>query len=265
MSQQLFERDRRGRTRTILRNKPTRPDHIGQRNGNPATHGGAVSFGLFAFLSESPRLMNLLAPEMQRHTYIDMGSASGRTCMIVSGRSTNGRNVIGIEFDQERHDLGQQWIDNVMEEFGEYTFPTRHMLPFLFRADFTDPPIPALAHALAHRQIVFFCNNYGTTWSGETQIGMESRIRDAKSGSILISFTRSFLTDFSWHEEVFTTSVARHHVSWFSRAANQERQEPLPIYKYTKRDYAGPYRSRSEIPTAVFLPFPRSYNHWPRL
>lgn len=262
MNRRRFEGNRRIRLVATMRHKPVAAGLLdGQRNGNPATHGGLVSDAFICFAYESKKLMNLNDKKMDVYSYVDVGSAHGNTCMVVSARSSHGRNVIGIENDEERFNLGLEWIANTHKEFRELPFATRHMFPHLFRADFTEEPVPALAHALVHRKIVFFCNNYGNTWAGETQVGLESRIGGAKTGSIMISLGRSFLHNPYWHEEVFETMVQRRHISWFSGGANQSEEKSLLIFKYTKRDVPGRAKSRRFV--TVWLPFPAHYNTWP--
>ncbi len=245
-----------------MRHKPNTADLLyGQRDGNPATHGGVVSEAFVCFSYKSKKLMNLADRKMDVYSYVDVGSAHGKTCMVVSARSSHGRNVIGIEYDEERNNLGLEWIEDTHNEFRELPFSTRHMFPYLYNADFTEEPVPALAYALAHRKIVFFCNNYGNTWAGETQVGLESQIGGAKTGSIMISLGRSFLDNPYWHEEVFETRVQRRHISWFSGGANPREEKSLLIFKYTKRDVPG--RAKSRRFDAVWLPFPAKYNNWP--
>ena len=75
---------------------------------------------------------------------------------------------------------------------------------------------------------------------------LEDRLRDCREGSILVSMSRCFRGDRSWHEEGFKMSVLPRDVSWRSRGEEEDNFDGLcteieeTLFKYTKRSFPQP-------------------------
>lgn len=212
---------------------------------NYATHDGSISPRLAFFVCMHSKLMDISSPANRRKAVIDVGSGSGNVAFVASSQSHSWRTVIGIEIVPERVSQLLERVERLRGANAPFAIPT--IVHGDFAARGTANPYTA---AIDGGPVIMWLNNGQerlVTYSVPNLQGqLEDRLRDCREGSILVSMSRCFRGDRSWHEEGFKMSVLPRDVSWRSRGEEEDEFDGLgteieeTLFKYTKRSFPQP-------------------------
>ena len=215
---------------------------------NYETHDGSISPRMAYFVTMHSRLMDIASNTNRRKAVIDLGSGWGNVTFVAASQSHRWRTVIGIEKVPERVARLREKVQQLIDAGAHFAIPT------IVEANFASRTARNVyTAALEEGPIIMWLNNGEdrllTYEVPHLQYALEDRLRDCMEGSILVSMSRCFLSDRTWHEEGFEVEVLQRDVSWRCRGTGDDSDDEDDgrgtetvenLFKYTKRSFPQP-------------------------
>ncbi len=225
------------RVRYIVGSEPNTCPNQGTTTSRRSSHGGNISPRLATFIALYIFEVHLWANRL--HEFWEVGGGRAFQAFIVCALTPVWRFVGILEIDPIRNMRILDWIANLFEVLNEMpvicdpeaTHP-RHFKPILYAGDFLRCT-PRWSEAIHTRPIMCFVNNERQCFLHDgTQTQLEHKLDDCRLGSVIVTFSRSFLGNSDWTEQVYIVHLQKKDLSW--QGGNPEKVIPFKIYKYVK-------------------------------